>query len=87
MMPLVGNAAPAGSIFTYQGRLNMGGAPSTDGVYDFRFTLHDASEAGSAIGSAVVVTALGVTNGLFIATLDFGSAPSTAGAQTGCNSR
>ena len=78
-LPSLSHAAPTGSMFTYQGRLNISGAPATDGVYDFRFTLHDASDAGSGIGSAVIVNALGVTNGLFTAPLDFGSTPFTSG--------
>ena len=73
------NAAPMGSAFTYQGRLNFGGAPAADGLYDFRFTLHDAATLGSPIGSAVSASALPVTNGLFTTQLDFGAPAFTSG--------
>jgi len=33
-------AAPFGTAFTYQGRLNSGGNPAS-GVYDLRFTLYE----------------------------------------------
>jgi len=36
--------APAGSGFTYQGRLIVGGSPAS-GNFDFTFTLYDASPA------------------------------------------
>jgi hypothetical protein len=64
-------AAPLGAAFTYQGRLNDGGNPAT-GIYDFRFTYHDAASGGS-VGATSVNTTTGVTNGLFTVTLDFGS--------------
>ena len=66
------SAAPLGSAFTYHGRLNDGGNPA-NGSYDLRFTLCDAVTNGNVIG-ALTNTATGVSNGLFIATLDFGGA-------------
>ena len=52
--------------------MNASGAPSADGLYDFRFTLQDAATLGSTVGSAVTLSAVPVTNGLFIVPLDFG---------------
>jgi Chaperone of endosialidase len=59
------------TTFTYQGRLDAGGQPTT-GNYDLRFTLYDAITAGNTVGSAVNAFATPVTNGLFVALLDFG---------------
>ena len=60
------------STFTYQGQLSSGGSATT-GLYDLRFTLHDAASLGNQVGSPVVVVPLGVTNGLFKAELTFGA--------------
>jgi hypothetical protein len=67
-------AITAGTAFTYQGRLDSGGAPA-NGIYDFRFTLFDADTAGSAVAGPLSVNDVTVTDGLFTATLDFGAAP------------
>ncbi len=72
-------AAPMGSAFTYQGRLNSSGAQAMDGLYDFRFTLHDAATAGSVVGVADDVSAVPVTNGLFTVQIDFATSPFTSG--------
>ena len=61
-----------GNAFIYQGRLNASGAPAT-GLYDFQFYLRDALAAGSPVGATNTLAAVGVTNGLFTATLDFGN--------------
>lgn len=60
------------STFTYQGQLSSSGAATT-GLYDLRFTLHDAPSLGNQVGSPQVVAPLGVTNGLFKAELNFGA--------------
>ena len=60
-----------GTAFTYQGRLNSGANPAT-GIYDLRFTIYDAAGGGNA-GGVLTNAAASVTNGLFTATLDFGS--------------
>ena len=58
--------------FTYQGRLNDNGAPA-NGRYDITFTLFAANTNGVAIAGPVTNSAVGVTNGLFTAAVDFGS--------------
>jgi hypothetical protein len=50
-------ALAQGTAFTYQGRLNSGGSAAT---------------GGSQVGGTVTNLAVGVTNGLFSTTLDFG---------------
>jgi hypothetical protein len=60
------------TVFTYQGNLQSNGVPST-GVYDFTFALYDSSTVGSQIGANFTNSAVGVTNGLFNASLDFGA--------------
>ncbi len=60
------------TAFTYQGRLQDGGNPAT-GLYDFEFRLFDASLGGAQQGPTVTLNDLGVTNGLFVAALDFGA--------------
>ncbi|MBE0540227.1 MAG: tail fiber domain-containing protein [Verrucomicrobia bacterium] len=60
-----------GTAFTYQGRLESGGAPHT-GTAEFQATLWDAVSGGSQIAaSAPAQVVVGVTNGLFILPLDF----------------
>ncbi len=63
-----------GTAFTYQGRLNDG-ASSATGIYDFRFGIYDASASGNQAGHFITNSAVGVTNGLFTTTLDFGEGP------------
>src|SRR5262245_59958427 len=62
--------APAGTAFTYQGRLDDGGQPA-NGSYDFQFQL-GTSIFGVAVGSPVTVENVSVVNGLFTTRLDFG---------------
>lgn len=66
--------ARAQTGFTYQGHLADNGQPFT-GTAEMQFTLWDSTSGGTAVAtnspSALVV---GVTNGLFNATLDFGAA-------------
>ncbi len=59
-----------GTAFTYQGRLNDGGAPA-NGLYDLRFTTYDADSGGNLRG-LLTNSAVAVSNGLFTTTLDFG---------------
>src|ERR1700722_13988364 len=66
------NSAPAqGTAFTYQGWLNDTGSPA-NGNYDLQFTLYPAATNLGSIGTPVTFPAIGVTNGLFTVTLDFG---------------
>jgi hypothetical protein len=57
--------------FTYQGRLNKGGAPFT-GSCSVSFKLFDAASGGAQIGSTNNLPALAVDKGLFTVELDFG---------------
>jgi hypothetical protein len=60
-----------GTAFTYQGRLNDGANPA-NGSYDLTFALFNAGIGGSQVGGTVTNLDVGVTNGLFTTTLDFG---------------
>jgi len=65
-------AAPLGTAFTYQGRLNDGGNPA-NGSYDLEFTLYDADIGPGAVAGPLTNAATAISNGLFTVTLDFGS--------------
>ncbi|MDE3068345.1 MAG: hypothetical protein KGJ60_12445 [Verrucomicrobiota bacterium] len=60
------------TAFTYQGRLNDGGAPA-NAIYDLRFAIYDAVTNGNSVGNSLTNAAVPVTNGLFVTTLDFGN--------------
>jgi hypothetical protein len=60
------------SVFTYQGKLNDGGA-AANGSYDMQFKLFDAQTAGNQIGATVTATNVQATAGIFSASLDFGA--------------
>src|SRR5476651_1052674 len=60
------------TAFTYQGRLNDGGAVAS-GNYDLRFTIQNAISGGSQIAGPLTNSATAVSNGNFVVTLDFGS--------------
>jgi hypothetical protein len=63
-----------GTSFTYQGRLNTDGTPYT-GSAEFQFTLWDAASNGGQIAATTPASVIvGVTNGLFDTSLDFGAA-------------
>ena len=64
-------SAAQGTEFTYNGMLQENGNPA-NGRFDLSFSLYNAVTKGSLIGS-VTNTATGVSNGLFVATLDFGA--------------
>jgi len=68
------NVRAQGTSFTYQGVLNQNGAPYS-GSAEIQFTLWNAASSGSAVATnnpASLIVA--VTNGLFTASLDFGTA-------------
>jgi preprotein translocase subunit Sec61beta len=69
---LAESEATLGTAFTYQGRMESNGEPYT-GSCDFQFRLWDATSGGSAIGSTISLNDLAVTDGLFTASLNFGS--------------
>src|SRR5262245_6875797 len=72
------STALAQTAFTYQGRLNDGGA-SANGSYDLLFIVYDNSVAGNQQGPTLTNAATVVSNGLFTVTLDFGNQfPGTA---------
>src|SRR5207237_6521003 len=60
-----------GTAFSYQGRLNNAGSPSS-GFYDLLFTLYDAGSASNSLTGPVINTTI-VSNGLFSLNLDFGA--------------
>jgi hypothetical protein len=62
-----------GSAFSYQGQLRDSGEPAT-GVYDLQFRLANAVINGNYVGAIVEKPAVGITNGLFRVSLDFGAA-------------
>ena len=69
-----------GTVFTYQGRLSQNGVPFT-GTAEIAPTLWDAASGGSLVGANNPATLLvSVSNGLFSASLDFGSAPFATGS-------
>ena len=63
--------AAQGTAFTYQGQLQNHGSPA-NGLYDLQFSLSNAPSGGSQVGNTLTVPGVGVTNGLFTTTLDFG---------------
>jgi formylglycine-generating enzyme required for sulfatase activity len=65
------SASPLGTAFTYQGRLTDGGL-SAQGIYDLRFSLHDAAIGGYQFEVVQTNAATSVSNGLFTVMLDFG---------------
>jgi hypothetical protein len=64
-------AIAQGTAFTYQGRLQNNGTLA-GGSYNLKFTLFDTDVGGVAIAGPVTNTAVSVTNGLFLALIDFG---------------
>jgi hypothetical protein len=73
----LGAARPAsplsveGSGFTYQGQLQLGGAPA-NGQFDLIFSLYDAATGGNLASAPITLTNQTVSSGLFTASLDFG---------------
>jgi len=62
---------PAGTAFTYQGRLIDANNPA-DGLYDFRFKLFDAAADGNQLSSTIDFNEVDIIDGYFTVTLDFG---------------
>ncbi len=61
-----------GTAFTYQGRLDNGGAPAS-GIYDLRFAIFDAAGGGSLVAGPLTNPVTALSNGLFTVSLDFGA--------------
>jgi len=70
LQPATGRAQ--GTAFTYQGRLDAGGGPYT-GLAEMQFSLWDAASGGNQLGGTLTFSPVGVTNGLFSVSLDFGN--------------
>jgi formylglycine-generating enzyme required for sulfatase activity len=64
-------AAPLGTVFTYQGLLNSGGA-AVNGTADLTFTLYDAASGSNPVGTSNVGNDMWISNGVFTVALDFG---------------
>jgi len=60
-----------GTLFSYQGQLNAGGA-TANGIYDLRFTIYDAVTNGNSVSGALTNSTTAVSNGQFTVMLDFG---------------
>ena len=58
------------TAFTYQGQLISSNAPAT-GVFDLRFQIYNANS--NVVAGPLTNAPVGVTNGLFTVTLDFGA--------------
>ena len=66
------SAQAQGTAFSYQGQLNDGGNPA-NGNYDLTLKLFKVLSGGSQVGSTLTNLDVGVTNGLFMVTADFGA--------------
>ena len=66
-----GSALGQGTAFRYQGQLIDQNNPA-NGIYDLEFAMYDAVTNGNQIGLILTNAATSVSNGLFVATLDFG---------------
>lgn len=62
---------PLGTAFTYQGQLKGAGIPVV-GNADFEFSLFDSESGGTRIGPIVARNDVGLIEGVFNASLDFG---------------
>ena|SRR5579884_184042 len=69
---LVRAGAISETVFTYQGQLLVNSVAVT-GNFDMQFKLHPSAVTTNQIGPTVVVSPVGVTNGLFTVGLDFGN--------------
>lgn len=70
--PLSASAqTPLGTEFSYQGSLELSGAPVT-GTADFQVKLFGAVSGGVQVGSTQAINAVSVGDGVFVVSLDFG---------------
>ena len=61
-----------GTTLTYEGHLYDGNY-SANGFYNFQFTIHDSFTNGTVVAGPLTNSFVGVTNGMFVVSLDFGS--------------
>lgn len=73
-------AAPLGTVISYQGRLDDSGSPA-NGTYSFRFRLLGDATGTTQIGPVVDMPSLSLAGGLLNAPLDFGSGAFNADAR------
>jgi len=75
LMMLAGlfSARAQSTAFTYQGQLVSSGLPA-HGSYDLKFSLFATNTTGSVVAGPLTNSAITVSNGLFVVTLDYGSA-------------
>ncbi len=64
--------SPQGSAFSYQGRLDISGAPYS-GTADFQFALWEVAAGAPQVGSTLAVNGITVNQGVFSVSLDFGA--------------
>ncbi len=69
--PQVPSVVTLGTAFTYQGQLKQNGN-AVSGNCDLQFSLYDAANGGTPIGSPQTATNVSVSNGLFTTQIDFG---------------
>lgn len=69
---VVTNSRAQTTAFTYQGRLTTNNAPA-NGRFDFEFSLFSAESGGTPANGPLALPGVGVTNGIFTASLNFGS--------------
>ncbi len=72
LFPLSRTALAQGTAFTYQGSLGANGN-AANGTYDFQFSLYATSNSATVLAGPLTLTGVGVTNGLFTTTVDFGA--------------
>lgn len=68
----IAQAAPLGTAITYHGQLNENGGPA-NGTFDLQFFVSTAAIGGNQVGTIVTNENVSISNGLFLATLDFGT--------------
>src|ERR1017187_8964403 len=73
-------AAPLGTAFNYQGRLQQSGNPA-NGLFDFQFSLWDDAGSGTLVGRTQAGTRLSGQHGLIGAQLTFGPGPFNGSAR------
>lgn len=73
LMSAIDRASAQGSAFSYQGKLSFGGQPAS-GNFDLRFSIYDDANGKNELAGPFTNSAVGISNGFFNVTLDFGGA-------------